>query len=255
MKLTEPEYEEIRDPNAKGKHLYPQELLTDTELKSLRYQNVPDPVSAQEANAMNGLFSRTVIPSAPYEEETHQHTAVKDTDLSIVTDSGSLNSSSIDERCALRCVSESESETNVKVESAQKQTKVKEIDELKSFDEKSKECGEEEDEKDKHKKNEETPPKTENLYSEFDSIVNSSRTDCNSTTKAHSYENLNHETVSYESVTPNYESLAKGSDVNCSVEKCVDSDVECREMDGNVLMQNLKEISPFNSPIQSEDTC
>ena len=274
LKLVEPEYEEIRDPKAKAKHLYPSEQLHDTELKSLRYQNVPDPVSAQEACAMNGLFSRTVVPSAPYEEELHhQQTAVKDTDMSLVTDPESINGSTRDELSAVRCVTENGSETSVKVESAQRQTKVKEIDDLKSIDnEKSKDCAEKDDEnKDKPVKSEETRPKTENLYSEFDSIVNSTKKNCDSASPkvAHSYENLNQDfvnqdLVNYESVTPNYESLNKGSgDVNCSVDNHVDTELKCEEMDSNVMMENLKEIgleSPvqsvgLESPIQSEDTC
>ena len=233
--------------------------MTDTELKALRYQNVPDPVSAHEASVMNGLFSRTVIPSAPYEEEIHQQTAVKDTDLLNVTDSGSV-SGSLEEHGAVKCMmSESVSETNMKVESAQIQTKVKEIDELKSADQEKSKDDSDDKEKDKNEKSEQTRPKTENLYSEFDNIVNSNRTDVNCTSngaiKAHSYENLDQDFSTAETVTPNYESLALG-DVNCSVEKCLDTELECKELDSNVVvMQNLKEISPFDSPIQNEDTC
>lgn len=242
LKLAEPEYEEIRDPNAKEKLLnYPHEMITDTEPKSIRYQNVPDPVNG--ANVLNGVFSRTVVPSAPYEEEINQQTAVKDVEEVSDSDTGKNYESK-----------------DVKCKSAQLDTKVKEIDELKpNEEEKCKDIAD--DDKDKKEKNEETHPKTQNFYSEFEDLVTSRRTAsdtaCDDLVKAHSYENLDPDNM-VKSVTPNYECLVQSvlgdhPGINCSKDK--DVGIESEEIDSDLLMQNLKDISPSDSPIQSEDVC
>ena len=248
LKLVEPEYEEIVDPNAKEKLLnYPHETSANTELKSLRYQNMPDPVNiANGANIVNGLCNRPIIPSAPYEEEVQQ-TAVKNVSSEHLPDF-------LDDVSSEKFISENDSEKDtarLDSTSAQIETKVKEIEEFSPMDEsKPKDIADKKDEK-----LSEARPKTENLYSHFEDILTSDQSKCDTPGKTHSYENLDPDKMD-ESMSPNYESLvqpAAAGDHGGII--CSEIELQPKEYDTNLNMQNLKDIDPLDSPVQSEDTC
>ena len=192
-----------------------------------------------EAILMNGFNTSPIVPSAPlYEANVNQQTAVKSISSEhpsefTLNDSDSVTNEELElEKFQLL------SPDNSILESAQLETKVKHVDE--PVDElKSK--GDDGDKKDKGEKNE-IRPKAQNLYSEFDNLVTSSKTESQPVAvKTHSYENLDPDQMEPDFATK-YDSLKHAS-------------AHGDDYDSSVQIQTLKEVDLTESPVQSEHKC
>ena len=219
-----------------------------------------------ETIVLNGLNTSPIVPSAPlYEANFNQQTAVKSISTEHPNEFSPKDSDSVtsEDFNKFQLLSPDDS----RLGSAQVETKVKHIDddEQETLDDsKFKMNDENDDEKKDNVNKEETCPKTGNIYSEFDDLVSSNRTESHpAPAKTHSYENLDADqiepyfTSQYDSLT---HSPAQGDSpgIHCSPEvNNTAAAVETlpKELDSSLQMKTLKDIDPTDSPIQSEYRC